>query len=86
MCLNGISQEFLGGLIEEINALTSTFCNFYTSVTFEAKKLPLPLWIPQKNRVATAYLSSANQNIPIKEDNKNRYAMQTKPSSAKAGT
>jgi len=32
-------------------------------VTFEAKKLPLPLWIPQKNRVATAYLSSANGNL-----------------------
>ena len=32
-------------------------------MTFEAKKLPLPLWIPQKNRVATAYLSSANENL-----------------------
>ena len=44
-------------------ACISTFFNFYASVTFEAKKLPLPLWIPQKNRVATAYLSSANGNL-----------------------
>ena len=49
---------------------------FYTSVTFEAKTLPLALWIPQKNRVATAYLSSANQNLPIQENSRTRYAMQ----------
>ena len=77
MCISRTSQEFAGRLVGKINAWTSTFFNFYTFVTFEAKNLPLTLWIPQKNRVATAYLISANQNLPIKENSRTRYAMQT---------
>ena len=49
--------------IPELIASQACF-NFYTSVTYEAKNLPLPLWIPQKNSVTTAYLSSGNENLP----------------------